>query len=46
MAHLHVDGVAAPEMASQVDAAMADKHWSDVFVRWLDHPLTLRLVPK
>lgn len=41
-----VNGVAAPEMASQVDAAMADKHWSDVFVRWLDHPLTLRLVPK
>jgi hypothetical protein len=41
-----VDGVAAPEMADRVAAAMADKHWSDVFVRWLDHPLTLRLVPK
>lgn len=41
-----VDGVAAPEMADQVAAAMADKHWSDVFVRWLDHPLTLRLVPQ
>lgn len=41
-----VAGVATPEMAEQVAAAMADKHWSDVFVRWLDHPLTLRLVPQ
>jgi len=41
-----VTGVAVPEMADQVAAAMADKHWSDVFVRWLDHPLTLRLAPQ
>src|SRR4051794_28001448 len=40
-----VTGVAAPELAAQVGAAMADKYWSDVFVRWVDHPLTLRLSP-
>ena len=41
-----VTGVAVPELADRVAAAMADKHWSDVFVRWLDHPLTLRLAPE
>lgn len=41
-----VTGVAVPELADQVAAAMADKHWSDVFVRWMDHPLTLRLSPQ
>ena len=40
-----VTGVPAPEMAERVAQAMADKHWSDVFVRWVDHPLTLRLAP-
>ena len=41
-----VTGVAVPEKADEVAAAMADKHWSDVFVRWMDHPLTLRLAPE
>jgi hypothetical protein len=38
-----VQGIPAPEKASAVDAKMEDKYWSDVFVRWMDHPLTLRL---
>jgi hypothetical protein len=33
-----------PEMAERVAAAMADKYWSDVFVRFFSHPLTMRLV--
>jgi hypothetical protein len=41
-----VTGVPVPDMAEQVAAAMADKHWSDVFVRYMDHPLTLRLTPE
>ncbi|HWP66031.1 MAG TPA: hypothetical protein VNO26_08980 [Candidatus Limnocylindria bacterium] len=35
----------APEMAERVADEMAEKYWTDVFVRWLPHPLTLRLVP-
>jgi hypothetical protein len=34
----------APEMADKVAAAMADKYWLDVFVRYMSHPLTARLV--
>ncbi len=41
-----VHGVAAPEAASRVAAAMADKYWSDVIVRHFSHPLTLRLLPE
>lgn len=41
-----VKGEPAPEMADRVSAAMADKYWSDVFIRWVSHPLTLRLVPE
>ncbi len=41
-----VKGVAAPEMAEQVARAMADKYWSDLFVRLFPHPLTLRLEPE
>ena len=41
----HVEGVPVPEMADAVARAMADKYWSDVFVRFFSHPLTLRLVP-
>jgi hypothetical protein len=33
----------APEMVNAVAAAMADKYWSDLFVRFMSHPLTLRL---
>ena len=35
----------APEMAGRVAAAMADKYWMDIFVRYMAHPLTIRLVP-
>jgi len=35
----------APKMADKVMAAMADKYWMDIFVRYMDHPLTIRLVP-
>lgn len=41
-----VEGIPAPEMVEAVAAAMADKHWSDLFVRHFAHPLTLRLVPR
>lgn len=34
----------APEMAERVAAAMADKYWSDLFIRFFPHPLTMRLV--
>ncbi len=34
-----------PEMSSQVADAMAAKYWSDLFFRYLPHPLTLRLKP-
>lgn len=34
----------APEMADRVAEAMADKYWSDLFVRFFPHPLTMRLV--
>jgi hypothetical protein len=33
-----------PEMAERVAAAMADKYWSDLFIRFFPHPLTMRLV--
>lgn len=36
---------ATPEMADRVAEAMADKYWSDIFVRFFSHPLTMRLVP-
>jgi hypothetical protein len=34
----------APDYAERVDAAMGEKYWSDVFVRYFSHPMTLRLV--
>ena len=33
----------APDYAERVNDAMAAKYWSDVFVRYFSHPLTLRL---
>ena len=30
----------------KVAEAMADKYWSDVLIRWVDHPLTARLEPE
>jgi hypothetical protein len=41
-----VKGVPAPEDAERVARAMAAKYWSDVLVRHVNHPLTLRLVPE
>jgi hypothetical protein len=41
-----VRGVPAPESAQRVAAAMAGKYWTDIFVRYMRHPLTLRLVPE
>jgi len=41
-----VGGVAAPEYAGLVAKAMAEKYWSDILVRLVSHPLTLRLVPE
>jgi hypothetical protein len=38
-------GDPAPAMAEAVAEAMADKYWSDVFIRFFSHPLTLRLTP-
>ena len=42
----HVKGEAAPDMANAVAAAMAEKYWTDIFVRYMTHPLTLRLIPE
>ena len=41
-----VRGVPAPEAAQRVAAAIAEKYWSDIIVRHMQHPLTLRLVPE
>ncbi len=41
-----VEMVPVPEMAERVAAAMADKYWTDIFVRYMDHPYTMKLVPK
>lgn len=41
-----VKGEEAPEMAEPVAKAMADKYWSDLFIRFFSHPLTLRLIPE
>jgi hypothetical protein len=35
----------APEKVTEVAAAIADKYWSDAFIRFIPHPLTMRLVP-
>lgn len=41
-----VKGEEAPEMVDAVAAAMAEKYWSDIFIRFFPHPLTLRLIPE
>ncbi|MEO8602732.1 MAG: hypothetical protein ABI629_09160 [bacterium] len=33
----------APDQAAAVAKAMHDKYWSDVFVQFFNHPLTMRL---
>jgi len=40
-----VRGEPVPEMADRVAQAMAEKYTTDLFVRYMSHPLTLRLVP-
>jgi hypothetical protein len=40
-----VKGVPAPDQVERVAQAMAAKYWSDVLVRHVTHPMTLRLVP-
>lgn len=34
-----------PDAVTRVNEAMADKYWTDIFVRGVHHPLTLRLAP-
>lgn len=41
-----VHAVPAPEMAARVAKEMREKYWTDVFVRFFAHPMTLRLVPE
>jgi hypothetical protein len=41
----HVHALEAPDMVGRVAAAMAEKYSSDVVVRWVTHPLTMRLEP-
>lgn len=41
-----VVGEPAPEVADRVAHEMAEKYWSDLFIRLAPHPLTLRLVPR
>ena len=41
-----VTGEDAPDMADAVANAMAEKYWSDLFIRFFPHPLTLRLRPE
>jgi hypothetical protein len=36
----------APEMAEKVGAAMREKYWGDVFVRYFGHPLVVKLRPE
>lgn len=42
----NVEMVSTPEMADRVAAAMAAKYTSDIFVRYMTHPYTMKLVPK
>ena len=37
---------AAPEMTEKVGAAMGEKYWSDVLIRYFRHPLVVRLAPE
>lgn len=41
-----VEGIPTPDKADQVAELMADKYWSDIFIRFVPHPLTLRLEPR
>ena len=41
-----VEMVPVPEKADEVAQAMAAKYWTVVFIRYMDHPYTMKLVPK
>jgi len=41
----NVTAEATPDQAAAVAAALHEKYWSDVFVQYFNHPLTMRLVP-
>lgn len=41
-----VKAESVPDMAEPVASAMADKYWSDIFVHYFSHPLTMRLTPE
>ncbi len=41
----HVLAHPAPDMKDAVAKAMAAKYWSDLLIRYFDHPLTMRLTP-
>ena len=40
-----VKGVDSPADAERVAQAMGKKYWSDVVIKYFDHPMTLKLVP-
>lgn len=40
-----VQATETPELAQRVADAMRDKYWTDIFVRYVPHQLTLRLTP-
>jgi hypothetical protein len=41
----HVKAEAAPNMVEPVAKAMGEKYTSDIFVKYFNHPLTMRLTP-
>jgi hypothetical protein len=41
-----VEMVQVPEMEDRVALAMADKYATDIFVRYMSHPYTMKLVPR
>lgn len=42
----NVEMVSSPQMAELVAAAMGEKYWTDMFISVLNHPYTMKLVPK
>jgi hypothetical protein len=40
-----VRAVETPDYVDRVAEAMADKYWTDLFIRFFPHPLTMRLEP-
>lgn len=41
-----VEMVETPAMAERVATAMGEKYWTDIFVRYMHHPYTMKLTPK